>query len=174
MVYYSDRLLELWREMLEKAQEIERELEKAIEEEAARDEDCKILQTAPRVGPFTALLVRAEVGDIRRFKKWESLVSYISLAPRLFQSGERCYYGSLGKWGNRWLRYGLGLLAQPIAQSKEDSSLRRDYWRVCLRRDKNSAKIAVARKAVKIFHHMLTEHEAWNDCVEVKSAKMTA
>ena len=107
---HSARLLNLWREMLEKAQEIERELEKSVEKEALNDEDCAILLTAPNVGPFAALLVRAEVGDIRRFKTWENLVSYISLAPRVFQSAGRCYYGGLGKWGNRWLRYGMGLL----------------------------------------------------------------
>jgi transposase len=103
----SARVLKLWREMLEKAQEIEAELEAAIQEEAEKDPICAQLRTMPSVGPFTALVVRAEIGDIRRFPSSAALISYAGLAPRVFQSGERCRYGSLGHWGNRWLRYAL-------------------------------------------------------------------
>ena len=64
---HSARVLQLWREMLEKAQEIEAELKAAVEEAAEQDATCVQLRTIPSVGPFTALTVRAEIGDIRRF-----------------------------------------------------------------------------------------------------------
>jgi transposase len=160
---HSARILTLWREMLEKAQEIEQELEKAVEVEAARDKDCAIIESMPDAGSFTALLVRAEVGDILRFAGPAKLVSYVGWSPRVFQSGDRCYYGGLGNWGNRWLKYGLGLLAQRVARSKKDNSLHRLYWRVCLRDNKNTAKVAVARKATKIIYHLLKNKEAWQD-----------
>ncbi len=171
---HSARVLQLWREMLEKAQEIEDELQAAIEEEAATDPDCQILETIPSVGAFTALLVRAEIGDISRFAKSDQLISYIGLSPRVFQSGERCYYGGLGNWGNRWLRYALGLLAQRIAASRKDNSLRRTYWRASFRKHRNTAKIAVARKATKIIHQMLTKNEAWNDSKAMMRTKIAA
>lgn len=160
---HSAKVLKLWSELLEKAQEIEDELQAAIEEEAANDPECAILQTIPGVGAFTSLLVRAEVGDIARFPKAENLVSYIGLSPRVFQSGESCHYGGLGNWGNRWLRYALGLLAQRVAASKRESCLRRTYWRVSFRRHRNEAKIAVARKAARIIYGMLSEGEVWNE-----------
>ncbi len=166
----SARVLQLWREMLEKAQEIESELQAAIEEEAAEDADCEILQSIPSVGAFTALLVRAEIGDVRRFAKAESLASYAGLSPRTFQSGDCCYYGRLGHWGNRWLRYGLGLLAQRVARGRKDNSLHRLYWRVCLRSHRNSAKIAVARKAAEIVYHLLRNGELWEDSVREERA----
>ena len=103
---HSARVLQLWRELLEKAEDIENELQTTIEQEAEKERDCAILQTMPGVGTFTALLLRAEIGDIRRFAKPSKLVSYIGWAPRVFQSGDRCYYGGLGQWGNRWLKYG--------------------------------------------------------------------
>ena len=159
----SERVLKLWREMLEKAQQIEDELQAAIEEEAARDSDCALLQTIPGVGPFTALLVKAEIGDIRRFKHSSQLISYAGFAPRVFQSGESCSYGSLGRWGNRWLRYALGLLAQRTAHSKQDNALRRTYWRVQFKNHTNAAKMAVARKAVRVIHQMLTLGIAWDN-----------
>ena len=147
--------------MLEKAQEIEDELQAAIEEEGKNDSDCAILRSIPNVGAFTALLVRAEVGDIKRFAKPSSLASYAGLSPRTFQSGDRCYYGGLGKWGNRWLKYGLCLFANRVAHSKKDNSLHRLYWRICLRDHRNSAKVAVARKAAEIIYHLLKKKEYW-------------
>jgi transposase len=160
---HSAELLKLWGELLDKAQEIEDKLQATIEEEAANDPECAILQTIPGVGAFTALLVRAEVGDIARFPKAKNLVSYIGLSPRVFQSGESSYYGGLGNWGNRWLRYALGLLAQRVAASKRQNCLRQTYWRVSFKRHRNEAKIAVARKAARIIHGMLSEGEVWDE-----------
>lgn len=160
---HSARVLKLWTELLEKAQQIEDELQQAIEEEAAKDPDCAILESIPGVGPFTALLVRSEIGQIKRFANAKSLVSYIGLSPRVFQSGQRCYYGGLGSWGNRWLRYGLGMLAQRIAASRTNNCLRRTYWRVSFRRHPNDAKIAVARKAARIIFGMLTRRQMWDE-----------
>jgi len=67
---------------------------------AAADPECALLETMPSVGPFTALLVKAEVADISRFSSSKQLVSYCGLAPRVNQSGERCTYGRLGPIGN--------------------------------------------------------------------------
>lgn len=97
---HSARIMQLWNEMLIKAQEIEDELEKTVAEEAAKDEACRLLETMPGVGPFTAMMVRAEIGNIRRFKSAEHLISYTGYAPRVFQSGENCYYGKLSKRSN--------------------------------------------------------------------------
>jgi transposase len=160
---HSARVMQLWRELLEKAEEIEHELQAAIEEEARGDTDCELLQTIPGVGPFTALLLKAEIGDVRRFKRSSQLISYVGLAPRVFQSGESCFYGGLGKWGNRWMRYAIGLLAQRVAHSKQDNALRTTYWRVGFKNHTNAAKMAVARKAVRVIHQMLTLGQAWDD-----------
>lgn len=160
---HSARIMQLWRELLEKAQEIEDELQATIEEEAAQDKDCALLQSIPGVGAFTALLVKAEIGDISRFARSSQLISYAGLAPRVFQSGESCFYGGLGNWGNRWLRYAIGLLAQRIAQSKKDNALRNTYWQVQFRNHRNAAKMAVARKVVRVIHQMLTHGNAWDN-----------
>jgi transposase len=159
----SARVLVLWRELQQKAQEIERELQSAIEEEAAAEPECALLESVPSVGPFTALLIRAEIGDIRRFRCPAALVSYVGLAPRVSQSGDHCSYGRLGPWGNRWLRYGLGMLAQRIANGHRDTRLHRLYWRVCLRQHHNTAKMAVARKATALIYHLLTRCQQWQE-----------
>jgi len=170
----SARVLALWREMLEKAQQIECELQAAVQEEAATEPACALLQTMPSVGAFTALLVRAEVGEIRRFASAKALVSYSGLAPRVFQSGDRCAYGSLGRWGNRWLRYAVGLLANRIAGSRRENALHRLYWRTCLRQHRNSAKLAVARKTMELVYHLLSHGESWQEPRQEDAIALTA
>jgi transposase len=170
----SARVLALWRQLLETAQAIEDELQAAIEKEAAHDPDCALLETMPAVGPFTALLVKAEVGDIHRFADAEALISYAGLAPRVYQSGERCHYGRLGPWGNRWLRYALVLLANRIARSHKDNRLHRVYVRTCLRQKSNSAKIAVARKATQLMHYLLKHKQTWQEPTEKQRAAVAA
>jgi len=167
----SARVLKLWREMLEKAQEIEAELEAAVKEEAEKDAVCAQLRTMPSVGPFTALAVRAEIGDIRRFPSSAALISYAGLAPRVFQSGERCRYGSLGHWGNRWLRYALALLANRMAYHGKGSRLHQLHWRIQLRQHSNGAKMAVARKATHLIYHMLRSGQPWREPAEEERAK---
>ena len=171
---HSARVLKLWREMLEKAQEIEGELEAAIKEEAERDPVCAQLRTMPSVGPFTALAVRAEIGDIRRFPSSAALISYAGLAPRVFQSGEHCRYGPVGHQGNSWLRYALVLLANRMACQGKGSRLHQLYWRIQLRGHRNGAKMAVARKATHLIHHLLRTGQPWRELATEKQVKVTA
>jgi len=162
----SARILALWRQMLSTAQAIEDELEQAVREEAQAEPDCALLRTVPGVGPFTALLLRAEIGDVRRFSGPKALAKYCGLVPKVDQSGDTCHYGPLGPWGNRWLRYALVLWANRIARSRTDTRLRRFYWRRSLAGGKsNPAKIATARKAIQVIYHLLRRGEAWQESV---------
>jgi transposase len=171
---HSARVLRLWREMLEKAQEIQAELEAAVKEEADADPMCTQLRTIPSVGPFTALVVRAELGEVDRFPGSPALISYAGLAPRVFQSGERCRYGSLGHSGNRWLRYALVLLANRMAYHGQGSRLHKLYWRLQLREHRNGAKIAVARKAAHLIYHMLRSGQPWREPDQEAQIKVRA
>ena len=160
----SARILALWLQMLSTAQAIEDELERAVAEEARAEPECALLQTVPGVGPFTALLLRAEIGEIGRFSGPKALAKYAGLVPKVHQSGETCRYGPLAPWGNRWLRYALVLWANRIAASRRDTRLRRFYWRRSLAGNKsNPAKIATARKAIQVIYHLLRRGEAWQE-----------
>lgn len=160
----SARILALWRQMLSTAQAIEDELETAVAQEARAEPECALLRTVPGVGPFTALLLRAEIGEIGRFSGPKALAKYAGLVPKVHQSGETCRYGPLAPWGNRWLRYALVLWANRIAASKSDTRLRRFYWRRSLAGGKsNPAKIATARKAVQLIYHLLRRGEVWQE-----------
>lgn len=171
---HSAKILKLWRELQEKAEEIERELDAAIKEEAEADEQSRLLQTVPGVGAFTALLVRSEVGDISRFRCSDHLLSYAGLVPKVSQSAERLRYGKLVAWGNRWLKYGLCLFAQRASRSVKDSCFHRTYWRVAMKRDRNSAKVAAARQICRQLHFMLRHKVRWEDPVLREEARKAA
>lgn len=165
---FSLRVLEMWLEMLKKAQESEAELEKMIADRAAQDESCQLLTSIPGVGPLTALVVRAEIGDIRRFSSAEQLISYCGLCPSVKQSADKIHYGKLNRFCNKFLKYVLVLRAQGMARSKADNPMRKTYWRAVIK-GKNCAKIAVARQLVRVIYSMLRNKTAW-DASRMRSA----
>lgn len=159
---HSLKVLELWLQMLKTAQEAEAELERTVRAEAAKDEDCQRLMSIPDVGPLTALVVKAEIGDINRFASAAQLVSYCGLSPTVSQSADSIYYGKLNRFCNRFLKYVLVLRAQGMARSKQENPMRQTYWRVLLRHKTNHAKIAVARQLVRVIYSMLKKSERWD------------
>jgi len=44
--------------------------------------------TVPGIGAATSIGILAELGDIRRFKKFDQLSSYIGLIPSIYSTGE--------------------------------------------------------------------------------------
>jgi transposase len=158
---HSVKVMDMWLQMLEKAQEVELELEAAVKAESGSDDTCQLLMSIPDVGPLTALVVKSEIGDIRRFASPDQLVCYCGLSPSVSQSSNNIYYGKLNKACNRFLKYVLVLRAQGMARSKKENPLRQTYWRVLVR-GKNHAKIATARQLIRVMYRMLKEKECWN------------
>jgi len=66
--------------------------------------DYYLLRSIPGVGPFIAIGVLAEVGDIRRFKDIDHLSSYIGLVPSLYSSGGKTYTKGITSRSKRLLR----------------------------------------------------------------------
>ena len=81
---------------------------------------CQLLLTIPCVGPLTALVLRAEIGEISRFAHAGKLISYAGLDPRVLQSGDHCRFGGLTKHGNASRNTAWQWPAQP-AQAAQSS-----------------------------------------------------
>jgi transposase len=58
-----------------------RNLSLELKKMAKDDEDVKLLMTIPGVGYYTALLIKAEVGDVSMFSTGEQLCKHSSLYP---------------------------------------------------------------------------------------------
>jgi transposase len=130
-----------------------------ITEKASMDEDVRLLLSLTGVDVFSALLIRSEIGDIKRFPSYKKLVSWAGLAPSLHQSGSVEYHGAITKQGSKMLRWIMVEAAR--SASIHDPRLRAFYERVKERRGDQKAVVAVANKMLKIIWFMLTRREEY-------------
>src|SRR5437870_3879212 len=70
-----------------------------IRQRARSDPRVKVLTQLPGVGPFTALVILAEVGDISRFASARQLASWAGLTPTVRGSDRVAHYGHIWKAG---------------------------------------------------------------------------
>jgi transposase len=124
-----------------------------IEDFEIHDPNIKILRSHPGIDYYLALLINGELGNLKRFKSFEKVTSFVGLNPSISQSGDRCYMGHITKQGNKRLRWGL-IQAAHVAVM-HDSKYAKFFHTVCKRRNKNIAYVAVARKILKTIYYML-------------------
>jgi len=79
---------------------------------------ANLLTTIPGIGPLVAMIIVAEVEDIKRFPSYQNLSSYAGLVPSLDSSGSKERMGRITKQGSPYLRTALVESAQVIARLK--------------------------------------------------------
>jgi transposase len=122
----------------------------AVEQEARKRPEVLRLMTHPGVGPITALAFVLIIGTPERFPCGKQIGSYIGLIPSEDSSAGRQRLGHISKQGNALLRYLLGEAAQAAVRC--DADWRRRYMHLAMRREKNIAKVAMARRiAVRLY-----------------------
>jgi transposase len=70
-----------------------------IRQRARSDPRVKVLTQLPGVGPFTALVILAEVGEVGRFASARKLASWAGLTPTVRGSDRVAHYGHIWKGG---------------------------------------------------------------------------
>jgi transposase len=98
----------------------------------------------PGVGAITALAFVLVIGDPGRFANGKKLASYLGLVPSEESSGSRRRLGHITKQGNTLVRFLLVEAAQAAVRS--DPEWRRQFVHLSLRRERQVAKVAMARK----------------------------
>jgi transposase len=98
-----DPLLEVRRMLREQFQH----LHKAVMQLAESDDTCKLLMTAPGVGPVVALSFRAGVDEPARFCRSRSVPAHFGLTPSRYQSGEIDRDTGISKCGDAGIRWVL-------------------------------------------------------------------
>ncbi len=71
----------------------------------------------PDVGPFTALVLLAEIGDITRFASARKPASWVGLTPAVRGSDRTVRHGHISKQGPAWVRWILCEAAQKARHS---------------------------------------------------------
>lgn len=100
------------------------------------------------IGPYSALLIVAEIGEPWRFRTGRQVGAYAGLTARVHQSGMRTYHGHITRQGSPWLRWVLVQAAMHIV--RKDRDLKNLYTRIRKRSSAHIARVAVARKLATI------------------------
>lgn len=124
---------------------------------AQMDKRAMLLTTIKGIGPYSALLILAEIGTIARFSRAESLVRYSGLNPSESSSGATVRRGRIEKAGSRWLRW---ILVEAVQHTiKEEGKIRDLYLRVFEKKGRKWAIVAAARELLVSIYWMLKRME---------------
>jgi transposase len=129
-------------------------LDAEVRQHARSGPRVKVLAVLPGVGPFTALVLLAEIGDITRFASARKLASRAGLTPMGRGSDRTVRHGHIPGQGPAWLRWVMNQAAQTARHSPQFAA---GYQSIARRRGTKIATTAVARKLLTRAWHLLTD-----------------
>ena len=121
---------------------------------ARSDPRVKVLTQLPGVGPFTALVLLAEIGDITWFASARKLASWAGLTPTVRVSDRTVRHGHISKQGSAWVRW---ILYEAAQNAKHSPQFAASYQSIATRRGTKIATTAIARKLLTRAYHLLTD-----------------
>ena len=146
-------------EQLWAAEKRRKDLERAMAREIAAEPKWAQLYRLMGVRHRVAFALMAIVGDVNRFPKAKKLVAYLGLSPRKKQSGNDAKGKQLGI-GNGGRGDVRALLIQSAhnALAQRGSPLHAWGWKLLVRKNRQMAVAAVARKLAVAIWHLLKGH----------------
>lgn len=134
------------------------------------DKRAMLLTTMPGVAELSALIILAEIGDIDRFGRAESLVNFAGLHPGEDSSGEKTRRCRITKEGSRWLRWIL--VEAALHAVRQESKIRNLYLRVSAKKGHNKAIVAAAREMLVSIYWMLQRMEPYRPSGRSKALEL--
>jgi transposase len=125
-----------------------------LHQRARTEPAVKVLTQLPGVGPFTALVILAETGDVSRFGSARKLAAWAGLTPTVRGSDRTVRHGHISKQGSTWLRW---ILCEAAQTAKRHPDFAASYQAIARRRGKKIATTAIARKLLTRAWHLLTD-----------------
>ena len=93
-------------------------LDRRIKARAKASEPCRLLMTAPGVGPLVALTYVVGMDDPARFAKSQNVGAHFGLTPRRYQSGNMDWSGGISRAGDAGVRRALYQAANVLITSQ--------------------------------------------------------
>src|SRR5713101_2807608 len=138
-------------------------LDQGLRTQAQTDGDARHLMTIPGIGPFSALVLKAEIGDIRRFRDKRSLFQYAGLVPVIRQSAGHRYSGGITRAGSGLLRW---VMCEAALTATRYSAAARAYFdRLAKRKHPHVARTALARKLLGAVWALWTRGDCFDERV---------
>jgi len=140
-----------------------KEMEKWIEQMFQNDDDIKRLKSIPGIGKVFAVIIKLEIGDIRRFSCYKKLHSYSGLIPRTYASGKRIYQGRLIKQANLNLRWAF--IEAAVSAVSKSIYFRNHYERIKKNKGTQAGIISTARKLSAIAYKVLKNRYEYQEVI---------
>ena len=110
----------------------------------SHNEDYKLLQSIPGIGPMIAAAFVASVGSAHHFKNGRNMAAWIGLTPKGHSSGDKQQIGGISKRGNRELRRLLIHGARTVMNWAEKKTDALSLWIKELSKRAQPCKVIVA------------------------------
>ncbi|REA54792.1 IS110 family transposase [Dyadobacter luteus] len=123
------------------------------------EDQVKLLRSIPGIGLIGSLTFLTELGNVKRFKSFDQLCSYVGLVPNVYSSGETEHVGHMTKRKNIYLQ---PLLIQCAWQAVgKDPALMKAYQDWCKVMKANKAIIRIARKLLSRIRFVLVNQKEY-------------
>jgi transposase len=140
------------------------DLERQIVAHARHNTTARRLATVPGIGPITASLIAATVGDsIGNFPGARHFAAWLGLVPRQHSSGGKTRLGRITKSGNRQIRTLLVLGATSMVHRAEHWNSAAGAWvrGLLARHPVRHVTVALANKMARIAWALMTRNEVY-------------
>jgi len=130
-------------------------VQKSLARLSVDDEQVERLMQINGIDFYSAQIIINEISDVNRFPSYRQMASYAGIVPTVRNSAETVRHGHITKEGNRNFRW---ILVEAAIKAKtHDPNLQKAYDRIKKRRGGQIARVAVARRLLRIIFYMLRD-----------------
>lgn len=144
-----------------------REIELRLREEAKADVEMVRLQTAPGIGPISAMAIKAFAPPLEGFGRGRDFAAWLGLVPVQKSTGGREILGRTSKMGQRDIRRLLIIGAMTRIRWAVKNGAPEGSWlkQMLERKPRMVVAIALANKTARAIWAMMTKQEDFRDPV---------
>jgi len=150
-----NQLLAIYDTLTEVIGQSDRQIDRMYRE----DPVAQLLASIPGIGKFLSVVISVELDDISRFADANKLASYTGLIPSTYSSGSVTRHGRITKQGNKWLRWAF--IEAAVTAKNHNAQLNEYYTGLLARKGNMKARVALARRLVKIAYSIITHNRAF-------------
>ena len=136
-------------------------LDQAFSAYARTDPAIDLLRSLPGVGLISAITIRAELGEVERFRNGHQVARWAGLTPKVLISDQMVRHGSITREGSTYLRQAMVSVA--LRAVRFSPSMRAFYQRLAKRRGSGIARVALARKLVILSYQLLRTGQPYRE-----------
>ena len=140
-------------------------IERRLKDVAKSDPDTIRLQTAPGIGPVSAMAIKAFAPPLEGFKRGRDFAAWLGLVPVQKSTGGRQILGRTSKMGQRDIRRLLIIGAMTRIRWAVKNGPQEGSWlaQMLERKPRMLVAIALANKTARIIWAMMTKEQDYKD-----------